>query len=128
MLVFDRRIVLEDHLGEKHPVFLLETIASHLFVLLPPDAADELADMQAAHAGVEAALDVLGEHVMVMDVRCHQFLERDALGEALAGSRHHVLVLLGQRIGNEGLPEGEPSEADLSAHAFAEELHRRTAW
>lgn len=128
MLGFDRRIVLEDHLGEKHPVYLLETIDSHLFVLLPPDAADELAEMQAAQAGVEAALEVLEDHLTVMDVRCHQYLEGDALGHALAGSRHHVLVLLGQRLAGAGLPQAVPTEADLSAHAFAEELHRRTAW
>ena len=128
MLGFDRRIVLEDHLGTRHPVYLLETLDRHLFVLLSPDAADRLAAMQAAQAGVEEALEVLEEDVQVMDVRCHQFLERDELAEALAGSRHHILVLLAQRLGGEALPTDEPSEADLSAHAFAQELQRRTTW
>lgn len=128
MLGFDRRIVLEDHLGVKHPVFLLETIASHLFVLLPPEAADRLAAMQADKADAEAALAVLAEDLMIMDVRDHGFLPPSEVARALAGSRHHILVLLGQRLGGEGLPAGDPDEEDLSPHAFAEELQRRAAW
>ncbi len=128
MLGFDRRIVLEDHQGAKHPVYLLETIASHLFVLLPPDAADQLSAMQADKADAELALEVLESDLMVMDVRSHQFLERGEIAQALTTSRHHILVLLGRRLGGEALPAAEPSEADLSAHAFAEELQRRTAW
>lgn len=128
MLGFDRRIVLEDHLGAKHPVYLLETIDKHYFVLLPPDAADQLSAMQADKASVDAALEVLESDLEVMDVRCHQFLGRSEVAKALAGSRHHILVLLGQRLGGEELPAAEPSEDDLSAHAFAEELQRRTAW
>ena len=128
MLGFDRRIVLEDHLGVKHPVYLLETIASHLFVLLPPEAADRLAEMQADKADAEAALAVLAEDLMIMDVRGHQFLPPSELPGALARSRHHILVLLGQRLGNEDLPAGVPAAEDLSEHAFAEELQRRAAW
>jgi hypothetical protein len=128
MLGFDRRIVLEDHLGEKHPVHLLETLDGHLFVLLPPDAADRLAAMQAAQAGAEAALEVLEAELMVMDVRSHQFLDRLDIADALEASRHHILVRLARRLGGDDLPDGAPTEADLSAHAFAEEIQRRTAW
>lgn len=128
MLGFDRRIVLEDHLGIKHPVYLLETIASHLFVLLPPEAADRLAAMQADRADAEDAMAVLAEDLMVMDVRGHHFLPPSEVARALAGSRHHILVLLGQRLGGGSLPAGALGEEDLSAHAFAEELQRRAAW
>lgn len=128
MLGFDRRIVLEDHLGERHPVYLLETIGGHYFVLLEPDPAEVLADLQAQGAELDAALEVLEEELQVMDVRSHRFLPPHEVPGVLARSRHHVLTMLGLRLGGTDLPRTAPPEAELTAHAFAEELRRRTAW
>ena len=135
MLGFDRRIVLEDHLGVKHPVYLLETLDGHHFVLLPPEAADRLSALQAARGSIDDALAVLETTLLVMDVRSHRFLERDEAADVLLGSRHHVLVMLATRLGGDG-EEAAPMRpvadanrtAEVSAHAFAEECRRRAAW
>lgn len=128
MLGFDRRIVLEDHLGDRHGVYLLEAIGGHFFVLLEPDPADVLAALQAAGAELEAALEVLEDELQVMDVRSHRFLPPHEVPEVLARSNHHVLTMLGLRLGGTDLPRTAPPEVELSAHAFAEELRRRATW
>ena len=126
MLSFDRRVTLEDHLGQRHRACILETIDGHLFVLVPPREAERLAALQAAGGPPGGLLDILEDAIGVMDVRRHEFLSRPLAAVALARSSHQVLRMLAARLDDDapGLPAGE--DDDLSAHAFLEECRRRS--
>lgn len=126
MLHLERRVVLEDHLGEKHAHFLLETIDDRYFVLLPPAAAEEVARLQTLDGdGLDEALDILALGVAVLGVRDHRFLLTRDVPAVLARSRHHALVLAGMRMG--ALPEGLRDE-ELSPVAFMNECRKRMSW
>src|SRR4051812_26397344 len=65
MLGLERRIVLEDHLGEKHALHLLEVIEDRFFVLLPPAYAAELAALQEEN-DLDEAIEILATGVGVL--------------------------------------------------------------
>ena len=126
MLGLERRIVLEDHGGDRHAYCLLETVEECFFVLLPLDEAEQVAELQARpDGGLDEALELLVESVAVIGVRDHRFLPSREVPEVLARSRHHVLVLTGARLA--GLPD-EPTPEELSELAFLTECKRRLGW
>ncbi len=128
MLGLDHRIVLEDHLGERHPLNLLEIIADRYFVLLPPTQARKLKPLQQTPGGkMDDALDILTNHVSVISVRDHRFLTQTTAAEVLGRSRHHILRLVGLRLGGD-LPPCTARAEEFSISAFQEELERRSGW
>lgn len=127
MLALQRRIVLEDHLGEKHAHYLLETIEERYFVLLPPAAAERVAVLQQEEleGGLDEALEILAENVTVLAMRDHRFLPPCDVPPVLERSRHHVLVLVAGRMGD--LPD-EVEDEELTPLAFMDEYRKRIGW
>lgn len=126
ILSLQRRIVLEDHTGEKHALHLLEIIDDQFFILLPPTQAEALANLQATHPEVaDDAVDILTDHLTGVCVRDHSFLDTPDLAELLGESRHHILRLCGLRLGGQLAPA---DGGDLSVQAFVEERKRRHTW
>lgn len=124
MLGLERRIVLEDHLGEKHALHLLEVIDERYFVLLPPAYALELAALQEEN-DLDEAIEILAAGVGILGVHDHRFLPGRDVPPVLARSHHHVLKLCGLRLADE-LPDLD--EGELSPVAFADECKRRQSW
>lgn len=126
MLGLERRIVLEDHLGERHALHLLEVIEERYFVLLPPAEAGALQEVQeAAEADMDAALAILRDGVTILGAHDHRFLSNDEVPEVLKRSAHHILVLCG--LGLAEMP-AELAEEELSPLAFADECRKRKTW
>jgi hypothetical protein len=126
MLGLERRIVLEDHLGERHALHLLEVIEERYFVLLPPAEAEALQEVQEAlEADLDAALAILTAGVTVLGAHDHRFLSAEAVPQVLARSSHHILVLCG--LGLADLP-ATVAEEELSPLAFADECRKRKTW
>ncbi|MEB3196312.1 MAG: hypothetical protein VKP62_03825 [Candidatus Sericytochromatia bacterium] len=123
MFAFDRHITLEDHLGQRHALALIDRIDGHYFVLLPCEAIREVV----SHcADVEAVLETLDAALLIMDVRRHRFLPGLEAAEVLSRSGHPVLRALAPRWLVESQPAADDESSDeWSAEAFASECRRR---
>ncbi|MDB5096159.1 MAG: hypothetical protein JWM80_580 [Cyanobacteria bacterium RYN_339] len=124
MLGLERRIVLEDHLGEKHALHLLEVIEERFFVLLPPAYATELAALQEDN-DLDEAIEILAAGLGVLGAHDHRFVPGREVPAILARSVHHVLKLCGLRLADD-LPDLDAGE--LSPIAFSDECKRRQSW
>jgi hypothetical protein len=124
MLGLERRIVLEDHLGETHALHLLEVIEDRFFVLLPPYYSAELAALQEEN-DLDEAIEILAAGLGILGAHDHRFVPGREVPDILARSIHHVLKLCGLRLADD-LPELDDGE--LSMVAFADECKRRQSW
>ncbi|HEY9721366.1 MAG TPA: hypothetical protein V6D47_05090 [Oscillatoriaceae cyanobacterium] len=128
MLTLQHRIVVEDELGEKHALNLLEIVADRYFVMLPPEQAEKLQTLQSRFTRIiDPAVTILMDALVVVSVREHRFLQPDELPEVLSQSRHHILRICAARL-IDALPVFPDISETAMATAFREECRLRKGW